>query len=148
MSFSPLFRGSVAKGSTRQLQSTFQNGSLSTLDKGTVVSVDTSGQIDKVDVSDENSVLGIVGVLGEDTPSAASGLVVDSGRVEDVSMAFSVGSALYLDINGDLSDQKPEIGVGGFDSGDFVVFVGVVVKNEFNPTLKDIKIMISVIGQL
>ena len=116
--------------------------------KGLIVSTNTSGQIEPVDVSDEASVLAIVGITAESIPSAATGNVVNGGRLEDVATGFSVGDALYVGSNGLLTNIKPTEGANGFVSGDFVIFVGVVVKNEFNPSDQDIQLMISVVGQL
>jgi hypothetical protein len=148
VTYSPNFRGYTGKGSSRQLQTSFQNGTVSQINKSIPVSVNTSSQIEPIDVSDEASVLAMVGLAGEDIPSAATGLVVDTGRLEEVTTAFAYGDAVYVSKTGGLTNVKPEIGVGSFVEGDFVIFVGVIVKNEFNPLKKDIKLMLSVIGQL
>jgi len=148
MTYSPNFRGSESKGSSRQLITNFQNGTISTLSKGTPVSVNTSSQLVAVNVSSETSVQALVGLTGQDIPSAATGSVIYSGRLEDITTSYVAGDALYISKTGNLTNVKPDIGVGGFVSGDFVIFVGVVVKNEFNNSLKDIKLMLSVVGQL
>lgn len=148
MSYSPKFRGTLGQGSSRQLATNYINGLGSILVKGTPVSTNTSGQMILVDVSDQVSVQRLVGVCAADTSSGASGQVVDGGRLEDVTTSYTVGTSLYIDKTGAISSVVPSVGVGSFTFGDFAIFVGVVVKNEFDPTKKDIKLMLSVIAQL
>lgn len=151
MSYSPYFLNKSASGnvaSSRGTNSNFQNGSGSTLAKAILVAINASSQLVPVSVSDESTVEKIVGMTSMSIPNAAIGSVIDNGRLEDVSIGFSVGTALYWSKTGDLTNVKPEEGIDGFVAGDLVIFIGVVVQNEFNPSLKDIKLMISVIGQL
>lgn len=151
MSYSPYFLNKNGTGNVAGSRGTitnFQNGSGSTLAKATLVSVNVSGQLVPTDVTSEVLVQAMVGLTGISIPNAASGEVVDNGRLEDITTSFAIGDALYLGKTGLLINTKPEIGVATFDEGDFVIFVGVVVKNEFNGSLKDLKLMISVIGQL
>lgn len=148
MGYNPNFRGTQAKGSSRQLSTNFQNASGSTLLKSAPVSVNASGQIIVPDVTSQTSIQALVGLAGMDIPNSANGAVVDNGRLEDITTSFAIGDAIYLSKAGGLTNLKPDYGVGGFGEGDFVVFIGVIVKNEFNGSLKDLKLMISVIGQL
>lgn len=149
MSYSPSFFNKNSTGSSRATQAGFQNGSGSTIALATPVSVDTNSKISPLDVSSELSVQAIVGLTGIAIPNAATGSVVDNGRLENITTSFAVGDAVYAGKSSPLTNVKPDIGNGdGFAHGDFVVFIGVVVKNEFNPSLFDLKLMISVIGQL
>lgn len=148
MSFSPFFFNKNATGAVRAITTNFQNASGSTLTKGTPVCVNASSQLTNVNVSSEASVMALVGLTNVSIPNAATGGVQDSGRLEDVSVGFALGDPLWISKTGGLTNVKPEIGVGGFTDGDFVVFVGVVVRNEFNVSLKDIKMMLSIVGQL
>lgn len=149
MSYSPSFFNANSNGNAKGTGSNFQNGSGSSMLKGLPVSVlALNSQLFPVDVSSEVSVQAIVGLTGAIIPSGATGYIMDNGRLQDVSTSFAFGDALYIAKNGSLTNVKPEIGTASFAEGDFVVFVGVVVKNEFNSSLKDIKLMISVIGQL
>lgn len=148
MTYSPSFFNKESKGSARQTITNFVNGSGSTLAKGTAVSINSSSQLVLVDVSSVSSVQAIVGVTGIDLPNAANGAVVDNGRLEDLTTSFVLGDSLYIGKTGELTSSKPEIGVASFVEGDFVVFMGVIVKNEFDPLKKDLKLMISVVGQL
>lgn len=148
MSYSPAFFNQNSNGSSKTTGSQFQNASGSTLAVGVPVCVNASSQLILVDVSIEASAKAIVGVAGESIPNAANGQVLDNGRLQNITTSFAVRSVLYIDKAGALTDQAPTLGVNGFTDGDFVVLVGVVVKNEFNPSNKDLKLMISVIGQL
>lgn len=148
MSYSPFFFNQQSQGSSRQTITNFQNGSGSTLAKGTPVSVNASSQLTTVDVSNEASVKALVGLTGMSIPNAATGSVADCGRLENITTSYAVRTVVYIDKTGALTNSPPTIGVNSFVSGDFVVLVGVIVKNEFNPAQKDIKLMLSVIGQL
>lgn len=148
MTYSPRFRGSSANASSRQTKSGYQNGTGSTLAQGTPVATDATGQLINVDPANESTVLSIVGLAAADIPSAASGEVVDAGRLEKITTSFAIGDAIYVGKTGNLINTKPSLGSYGFVSGDFVIFVGVIVKNEFDVSAKDIKLMLSVIGQL
>lgn len=149
MSYSPLFRGANGKTSARSAETGYQNAVGSNLTKGTPVSTNSSGQLVKVNVSTESLVQALVGLCSADIPSAANGMVSNAGRLENISTSFSVGDPIWLGKTaGTLTNVKPDIGAGGFVSGDFVVFIGVITKNEFNASLKDIQLMIQVVGQL
>ena len=148
MTYSPKFRGSILNVPGRQLTTTYVNGSGLLLAQCTPVCTNTLGQAIPIDVSDETKVGRLIGLLTDDLPMSASGGVTDAGRLEDVSLGFNVGDVLYVSKAGFLTSTKPSDGVDGFTTGDFVIFVGVVVKNEFDPLLKDLKLMLSVIGQL
>lgn len=147
MSYSPNFRGASAKAS-RALLTSYQNGSGGLLTQGQPVSVNATGQIVAVDVTDDTSVAGIIGVCAQDIPNAASGTVMDAGRLENITTAFNIGDPIYINTDGSLISIRPDVGIGSFVQGDFAVFVGVIVKNEFNPTQKDLKLYMTVVGQL
>lgn len=148
VTYSPNFRGSAARAASRQLQTNFQNGTVSTLAQNTVVSANASGQAIPLIPSDENLVKSLLGITGISIPSAASGAVINGGRLEEISGSFALNDPIYVALDGSLTNVKPDYGVGGFDVGDFVIFVGIVVKNEFNVSLKDIQLFLSVVGQL
>lgn len=150
MSYSPLFRGSNGKTSARSAETGYTNGTVSTLSKGIVVSTNTSGNLVKTDVSSEALVKALVGLMSADLPAASSGMVINAGRLENVATSFAFGDPVWLNKTaGGLTNIKPDVGNGdGFVSGDFVVFIGVITKNEFNGSLKDIQLMLQVVGQL
>ena len=147
MTYSPNFRGTSAT-SARALQTTYQNGEGFTITKSKPVSINGSSQMVLVDVTSDASVAGIVGVAAQDTLSAANGLVLDVGRLENITTSFNIGDAIYIDTDGSLTNVRPSIGVGLWTAGMFVVFVGVIVKNEFNALQKDLKVYMDVVGQL
>lgn len=149
MSYSPFFFNQNSKGSSRATIANFQNGSGSTLAMAVPVYVNTSSQLMPLDVTNEVSVQAIVGLTSISIPNSATGSVIDNGRLENITTSFAVGDAVYAGKANPLTNIKPDIGdADGFASGDFVVFLGVIVKNEFNPSQLDLKLMISVIGQL
>lgn len=146
--YNPLVRGAQSKISSRQITTGYTNASGGIIAQGTPVSVDSMGHIFPIDPSNETSVDALVGLTSVAVPNGANGPVTDCGRLENVTTGFSVGSPLYVSKSGTLQIIKPDYGVTGFTIGDFVIFVGVVVQNEFNPSNKDIKLMLTVIGQL
>lgn len=148
MTYSPSFFNKESKGSARQTITNFVNGSGSTLAKATPVSINASSQLVLVNVSSVASVQSLVGLTNVSIPNAANGSVVDNGRLEDITTSFVLGDSLYISKTGDLTSSKPEIGVASFVEGDFVIFVGVIVKNEFDALKQDLKLMLSVVGQL
>lgn len=150
MTYSPGFRGTVGKGSARQTQTGYQNGTGSTMPVAAPVSTNASGQLILVDVSSEAISEAMVGLTSQSIPSAASGQVVSDGRLENIplGLGFSVGDPIWVGLSGTLTKVKPDLSVIGWSAGYFVIFVGVVVKNEFNPANQDIQLMRQIIGQL
>lgn len=150
MSYSPNFRGSVGKGSSRQNQTGYINGTLSTLDISTPVSVNVSGNMLPLDVSDEASAQGFLGLVSISTPASATGLVVNSGRLEGITLVgFTVGDAVYAGPTpGSLTNVKPDRSAPGWSEGMFVIFLGCYVVNQFNGGLHDIQLMPTLIGVL
>lgn len=152
MAYNPNFRGNVAKASSRQNKTGYQNGTGSTITQTTPVSkTGTTNHVAPTDVSDEDSVERFVGLFDSDTPSAASNLVVTDGRAESIpsSLGFAIGDTLWLGPTpGSLTNVKPDLSAPGWASGMFVVFIGVVVENEFNSSQLDIQLCRAPIGQL
>ena len=149
MGYSPNFRGDSSKAPARGIASTYQSGSLSDINGFTPVSINGAGQISPTDVTSQVSVEAFVGLTNALVPSSANGVVVSSGRVEEFpSSSFNIGDPVYIGKNGILIKTRPDYGVAGFTTGDFVIFLGVVVKNEFDISKKDILLSPEVIGQL
>lgn len=148
MGYNPNFRGNTANASARQTTTGYVNASGGVIAQCSPVSINGSGQILLVDPSSESSVDAMVGLASVNIPNGANGPVTDCGRLENANISFPVGSPLYVSLSGFLQTDKPDIGIDGFSSGDFVIFVGVVVENEFNPANKDIKLMLTLVGQL
>ena len=119
-----------------------------TIPKATPIRINSSGELDFVDVSVEADITGFSGAASENIPNNAKGEFVNSGKISDIATTASLGDLLYISKSGDLTNQKPSIGVAGFIAGDFVVIVGVVAKNENNPLLKDLILNVDIVGQL
>lgn len=148
MTYSPRFRGNSALGNSQGTASGYINGSGSLIIRATPVAVDTNSKLVPIDVSDEDSVNRFVGLMTTDTANAATGMVADNGRLEDVTLGYPAGTALWVSKAGFLIDQPPVIGQNGFAAGDFIIFVGVVVENQFDSLKIDIQLMRYVAGRL
>ena len=130
------------------LEAKFQNSSGSPLPKGTPVRKTPSGSISFIDVSVEAEVLGLIGVTSAVIADGATGSVITAGRIENVVISATFGDPIYIAKDGSLTNLKPEIGVGGFVAGDFVVRIATVSKNETNPLQTDLVLEIMLVGQL
>lgn len=148
MAYNPNYRGNQSKASSRQIETNYVNATGSFLAKASVVSANASGQAVAIDITDTTSVDRLLGITSVAMPIAASGGVVAAGRVEDVTTSFAIGDALYVNVDGSITNVKPDYGVGSFVAGCYVIFLGIVVKNEFNASLKDFQINPTVVGQL
>lgn len=124
------------------------NNSGVTITKATPVRMNSSGELDFINVAIEAQALSVAGCAFEDIPHATSGVIVTNGKVSDITTSATFGDLLYIDKTGNLTNVKPSIGVNSFVAGDFVVSIGVVAKNTVNPSLKDLIIMVDIIGQL
>lgn len=124
------------------------NNSGVTILKGTPTRINASGELDFINVAIEAQALSVAGCVSEDISNATSGVIITSGKVADITTSASFGDLMYIDKTGNLTNVKPSIGVNSFVAGDFVVSIGVIAKNTTNPVLKDLVIMVDIIGQL
>jgi len=145
MSYNPLPTVAI---SSRKIARNYTNGSGSTVSKGVLMSTLSNGNVIPVDVSNLVSADSIVGFYNQATPSAASGSVIDSGILENITTSYVVGTPVYIDTTGNLTNIAPSVGINGFLSGYSVIFAGILVKNEFNPAWIDLKILIQKVGTL
>lgn len=131
-------------GSGDSLQTNYTNSS------GVLVQaltpVDINGNL--INVSNESSVFSIAGVTNEAAADAVTSTLTISGLIKNVTTAFNVGDVLYLNTDGSLTSLQPDIGVGFFLEGDFVVKVAKVLENQDNPSNKDLLVNINIVGQL
>jgi len=149
MSYSPIsFASLQGTGSSRQVVTNFVNETGSTLVKGTPVAINSASHIIPISVSTETIATAMIGLTYADIPNGQSGPVIDSGRLENLSTGFSSGDIVYVSASGGLTNIKPNTGANGFVAGDFVLLIGVVVENEYNPSLLDIQLLLSVVGEL
>jgi len=119
-----------------------------TINKGTPIRMNASGDPDFIDPSIESQVIAIAAVAQDSVANGVQGVFVTSGKVQNLSVSFLHGDSIWLSKTGGLTDIKPSEGVNGFVSGDFVVMLGVIAKNEANPSLKDLILHIDIMGQL
>lgn len=145
MTYNPgSFGTPAASRSTSRLVS---NGTGSTITKGTPVRASISS-VDLIDVSSETQANAIAGIVKSDITNGNQGDIIVTGIIEDITTSASVGDIMYVSKTGDLTNIKPSIGVASFVSGDWVIRVGVIIKNNSNPLLKDLLINIQVVGAL
>ena len=153
MSYSPLFRGNSSQAPSVSTASGYQNGTGSTMAVATAVSAVAAnpGQMALTDVTLEASAEGWLGLTSESTPSTAIGQVSGDGRLQNIpaGLGFSVGDPIWVgNTPGSLTNVRPDLTVSGWVSGMYILFVGVVVQNEFDNTKQDIQLSRQIIGQL
>lgn len=108
----------------------------------------TASGMDLIDVSSEADIDAFAGVTRSSVSNLATGEIVNSGIVEDTGLSYAAGTRVYVSKSGGVTNTKPDIGVDGFVSGDWVISLGVVALNDSNPALKDVIVFIEVKGQL
>ena len=127
----------------------YLNNSGSQIPAMSVVWQDTSGNIRKFTTpSVESQIKNTLGLLLTVTDNNTQGAVVLAGLIKNVTTAFNIGDLVYLSKFGGMTAAAPDIGVGGFSAGDFVVQIGNITKNSDNPLQKDLNLAIIVRGQL
>lgn len=123
-----------------------ENNSGSLIGAEIPVCIDINGDIIPADVSSAIS-NSTVGVTVSSIADGASGEVMISGKLENVITSLSFG-VCYVSDTATLSSTVPDIGVNTFTSGDYVIKIGNVVKNQTNPLNKDLIIQLQVMGKL
>lgn len=143
-----LFGAGLTVGSAESIIIPAINGSGGTLSALMPLSMNSLGKVIPLDVSDETKVKRFLGInLGSvaDTLEAA---VVTSGRIVDVSTSLTLGDVVYVSKAGGLTNVTPDLGVGSFTTGDFVVIAGRIAQNPDNLLKKDLIVALSIVGQL
>jgi hypothetical protein len=131
------------------LQSQLLNNTGSTIAALTPVSVNSSGTLSLVDVTNLNSSIDTIGIAIASIPNASYGPVVNSGKITSVvSLGFNNGNELYIGSNGLLTNIAPTVGSNGFVSGDFCIKVGIIAQNQNNPFDQDLYLSIELVVQL
>jgi hypothetical protein len=146
MTYRPYFQ-IIAAVDPATVKSTLQNNSGLTVLKHTPVKLNTNGELSLIDVSIDDDILNLVGISNEMILTGNAGEVVTQGKVKNIT-SFSFGDYIYVSKTGGLTNVLPSEGVSGFVSGDWVVKVGTIGKNQDDPLLKDLFINIQIIGQL
>ncbi|CAM6005516.1 unnamed protein product [Sphagnum balticum] len=111
-------------------------------------SVNSSGQLVPLDVSSDASWKAFVGYANARIPTSTLGPVISNGRLQNITTSFTAGTPLYIGIDGNPTNAIPTAGTNGFVSGDMVIFMGVIVPNEANPSEYDIALFTQLIGTL
>lgn len=135
-------------GGGSYIAASFLNSSGSTINALLPVRQTNTGTLALIDPSIEADVVDIIGITLASILNNANGQVVLFGLIKNVTTSFSVGDTIYLSKTGGLTVTVPDIGVGSFLAGDFVVKLGEITKNFDNPSNKDFKLEIELIGQL
>lgn len=149
MTYNPRLRGAViTAGAVSSELPARTNSSGASITRTNPVRLDNNGEVQRVNPSVESQVLACIGVAKDSVSNGALVGIVTSGRVEDVTVPGSFGDTLFLSKTGSLTNTKPSIGAGGFVAGDFILAIGIVVKNQSNPLLTDLLVNVRVVGQL
>jgi len=148
MSYNPAFSGITSTPASQSVQAPEANATGSTLTKLSPVRVNSSGNLALIDVSVESEALSIAGIVNDNITTGNSGNIVNSGRILDITTSAVFGEVLFVSKTGGVTATKPSIGVDGFAANDFVIKLGLVVKNADNPLNKDLLVSISIVGQL
>lgn len=149
MTYNPRLKGAViTAGATSSELPPRTNGSGGSLNRTDPVRLDASGVVQKVDPAVEAQALACLGVAKDSVANAALVGIVTQGRLSDVTVSGTFGDSMFLSKTGGLTHIKPTIGVNGFVAGDFVVCIGIVVKNQDNPLLTDLLVNVRLVGQL
>lgn len=125
-----------------------QNVSGSLMPKATPVRTTAAGDIDFIDVSNEDHAFAANGITSTAIANLSVGSVLTSGRLTNVTITGNFGDPVFVSKTGGLTTIKPDRGVGGFVAGDYSIMIGSIAKNQDNPSLKDIVLNIGVIGQI
>lgn len=113
----------------------------------TPLTTDALGNLKLVDVSVEADILNVVGISIASILNNTNGTIVNQGKIENVNL-FNLKDSVWISKTGTLINTAPEVGVNGFQAGDFIVKIGSIIKNQQNPLNKDLLVNIQVIGQL
>ena len=146
MSYNPnLFQTpTIARASS----SAIVNNTGFTIFRSTPVKETTGGGMAMINPSIEADIEALIGLVQNDTANGLTGEVINSGVLSNISTSANFGDPIWLSKLGYLTNVGPEIGVGGFIAGDWIVLLGTIEKNSINPTQKDLLVKLEVVGQL
>lgn len=149
MSYSPNFRGEqvTSVGNAEVTGDTILNVTGGVLQQLTPVRINNLGVVTTIDVSSETAAA-VSGVMAETVNNGASGIKAMTGIIKNIATSFSHGDVVYISKTGDLTNVKPSIGIDSFIAGDYVIRIGVIGKNESNPSNLDLHLGINIVGQL
>ncbi len=139
MSYNPLYVGAQGGGSSIAVITNYTNASMiNAIPQAQACSVTGGGLIVPLDVTSQASWQAFVGYANVRIPASGTGPVVANGRLMNVVTSYTAGTALYIGTDSNPTSIIPSAGVNGFVEGDMVIFLGVLVPNESNPSNLDI----------
>ena len=147
MTYNPNFKGSYAIAPASGIANVLDNKTGSDIGALTPVYSNTSGEMAPIDISSDTQSLALLGITTTNVPDSNSGTVISGGKLSNVSIG-SFGDTLYVSKTGGLTNAKPSEGVAGFASGDWIIRIGVIIKNQDNPANKDLLLQIDIVGQI
>ena len=112
------------------------------------VASDSNGKLIAIDPAVELTAVKILGVAESSIPNGSYGNVYSHGKFENITTTFGFGDYVYVSKTGGLTNIEPSEGVDGFVSGDFILRVGIIVRNRAIPSQKDLIINIGIVGQV
>lgn len=149
MAYSPFSFNPESIGTSEGLVTDYTNSSLITaIPQAQACSIDNTGKLAPLDVSSQSSWNNFVGYAYVRISASSGGPIIANGRLLNIATAFAIGTPLYIGKDSNPTNIVPSVGVNGFVSGDAAIFMGVLVKNQTNPSEKDIALFTQVIGIL
>lgn len=147
MSYSPNFRGNYSVAPSTGIVNVLNNNTGSNINALTPVYSNISGEMAPIDISNDTQALALLGITTTNVLHTTSGTIISSGKLSNVSVG-SFGDTLYVSKTGTLTNIQPSEGVGGFVTGDWIIRIGVIIKNQDNPANKDLLLQIDIVGQI
>jgi hypothetical protein len=151
MSYSPVSFNEQSTGSAESITTNYTNASGSVaIPQAMAVYANSSGLIVPLNVSSQASVSNMVGYANVRIPVSASGPVILTGRLKlyTNTNSYPLGTPLYIGTDANPTNIIPVAGSNGFVSGDYCIFMGVLVPNEVNILEFDISLFTQVVGVL
>lgn len=123
-----------------------------TIVRGSPVTINASGQLAVVDITNEDSAYAFCGVTSIDCLTSGIDTVLTAGSVlTDIPASYGLtgqyGKHIFVSHTGSLTLVKPTVGNGGFLSQDFILSVGVTTRNPATGTT-DLILNPRIIGQI
>ena len=150
MTYSPFFFSQQSTASSTGIVSNYTNSSATAIPQGTPVSLTGSQDlIAPTDVTSQASISAFVGIAQFRIAGNGNGPVISNGRLMNLNgYSFSIGDSIWIGVGGIIQNVRPDDGVTGFASGDYVYYVGTVAQNESNSLQQDLIVIPQLIGQL
>jgi hypothetical protein len=122
------------------------------ISRGYPVTINSSGLLALIDITDEASAYAFCGVTSLDCLLGGSANVLGAGStLIDIPASFGLtgqfGVPIFVSHAGSLTTIKPEVGAGDFVSQDFILSVGITTKNSSTGTT-DLILNPRIVGRL